>query len=140
MGESSFPPFPIEGVSFGGFGVNNDFGEVDVSPVPARDFSLELLGGGDLALADLREAPELVRVYQDLGGVVYAISAGRRAQFISRQNIVFSVGLLAVLVPSAVPGIIGVAAAVVAHEGSELLAVANGLRAAWVRPVDVRGG
>ena len=76
----------------------------------------------------------------DLGRVVYAISAGRRAQFISRQNIVFSVGLLAVLVPSAVPGIVGVAAAVVAHEGSKLLAVANGLRAAWVRPVDVRGG
>ena len=86
------------------------------------------------------EAADVALMGDDLGRVVYAISAGRRAQFISRQNIVFSVGLLAVLVPSAVPGIVGVAAAVVAHEGSKLLAVANGLRAAWVRPVDVRGG
>jgi cation-transporting ATPase G len=48
------------------------------------------------------------------------------------QNIVFSIGLLAILVPLAVLGLIGVALAFVAHEVAELLAVANGLGAGRV--------
>lgn len=42
------------------------------------------------------------------------------------QNIVFSIGLLAILVPLAVLGLIGVALAFVAHGVAELLAVAKG--------------
>ncbi|NLG69341.1 MAG: cation-transporting P-type ATPase, partial [Firmicutes bacterium] len=64
------------------------------------------------------------------GQVVAAMKVARRSQRIAWQNIVFSVLLLLVLVPSALLGVIGVASAVVAHEVSELLAVANGLRAA----------
>jgi Cd2+/Zn2+-exporting ATPase len=48
----------------------------------------------------------------------------------SRQNIVFSLLVLAALIPSALLGLLGVALAVLAHEVTELLAVANGLRAA----------
>ena len=66
----------------------------------------------------------------DLERVAYAVRLGRRARTISRQNIIFSLLVLAVLVPSAVLGLLGIAMAVVAHEVSELLAVANGLRAA----------
>ncbi len=47
----------------------------------------------------------------------------------SVQNIVFSILILAVMIPLAVVGAIGVAVAVAAHEAAELLAVANGLRA-----------
>ena len=46
------------------------------------------------------------------------------------QNVIFSLLLLAVLIPSALIGIMTVAIAVFFHEGSELLAVANGLRVA----------
>ncbi|MDP2949899.1 MAG: cation-translocating P-type ATPase [Chloroflexota bacterium] len=76
------------------------------------------------------EAADVALMGDDLRAVAYAIQVGRRAQGISRQNIVFSVGLLAVLIPLSVVGSIGVAVAVIVHEGSELLAVANGLRAA----------
>ncbi|HXG23737.1 MAG TPA: cation-translocating P-type ATPase, partial [Chthonomonadales bacterium] len=78
------------------------------------------------------EAADVALMGDDLQGVVYAVRAGRRAGGIMGQNIVFSIGLLAVLIPLAVLGIIGVALAVVAHEVAELIAVANGLRAARV--------
>ena len=84
------------------------------------------VAGTDAAI----EAADVALMGDDLRGVVYAVRAGRRAQAISRQNIVFSIALLAVLLPAAALGVIGVAVAVLAHEGSELLAVANGLRAA----------
>lgn len=44
------------------------------------------------------------------------------------ENIAFSLLLLAVLIPLAVGGFLSVAWAVLVHETSELLAVANGLR------------
>jgi len=64
----------------------------------------------------------------DLARIPYAIRFGKKARAISSQNIVFSLAVLAVLVPLALSGILGVAAAVIFHEASELLAVANGLR------------
>lgn len=78
------------------------------------------------------EAADVALMGDDLHGVVYAVRAGKRAGAIMAQNIVFSIGLLAVLIPLAVLGVIGVALAVVAHEVAELIAVANGLRAARV--------
>ena len=80
------------------------------------------------------EAADVALMADDLGKVAYALRLGRRARAISQQNITFSLLILAVLIPSAVLGLLGVALAVVAHEASELLAVANGLRAARVRP------
>jgi len=59
-----------------------------------------------------------------------ALRLGKKARKISSQNIVFSIYILAVLVPTALAGMMGVAAAVFFREGSEILAVANGLRVA----------
>lgn len=74
------------------------------------------------------EAADVALMADDLTKVQEAISLGKRAQGISRQNIVFSLLVLAVLIPGALLGILGIAAAVIAHEGSELLAIGNGLR------------
>jgi cation transport ATPase len=75
------------------------------------------------------EAADVALLGEDLGAVVSTIRLGRRAQRISRQNIVFSILLLAVLVPSAVVGLLTIALAVAAHEVAEIIAVLNGLRA-----------
>ena len=75
------------------------------------------------------EAADVALMGDELGGVVYAVGLGRRVRRISLQNIVFSIALLAVLVPSAVAGILTVGIAVTAHEVAEIIAVANGLRA-----------
>lgn len=76
------------------------------------------------------EAADTALMGDDLTKLVYAINLGKKARKIGLQNIVFSVLILAILIPSALIGIMTVAVAVVAHEGSELLAVANGLRVA----------
>lgn len=80
--------------------------------------------GTDVAL----EAADVALMADDLSKVPFALGLGKRARMISGQNIVFSLVLLAILIPSALTGIIGVAMAVLLHESSEILAVLNGLR------------
>lgn len=80
--------------------------------------------GSDAAI----EAADVALMGDDLTKVSYAIKLGMKAKKISLQNIVFSLLILIVLIPSALAGIMTVAIAVIFHEVSELLAVANGLR------------
>lgn len=84
------------------------------------------VAGTDAAI----EAADIALMADDLNKLVYAVRLGRHARRIGLQNIVFSLLVLGILVPSAVIGIMTVAFAVFAHETSELLAVANGLRVA----------
>jgi Cd2+/Zn2+-exporting ATPase len=90
-------------------------------------------GGSDAAI----EAADVALMADDLNKVAEALRLGRRAQRISRQNLVFSIALLAFLIPSALVGALTVVAAVLVHEISELLAVANGVRAARAPASDV---
>ena len=75
------------------------------------------------------EAADVALMGDDLRRVPYAVSLGRQTRHISRQNVAFSILILAVLVPSAVLGWLTIAAAVLIHEVSEIIAVLNGLRA-----------
>src|SRR5579884_4258337 len=82
------------------------------------------VAGADAAI----EAADTALMADDLRKVISALNLGRRARQVSRQNIVFSLLLLAVLIPLALLGMMTVAASVFVHETSEILAVANGLR------------
>ncbi len=75
------------------------------------------------------EAADVALMADDLNKIEDAIMIGRKARNVSRQNILFSIVVLAVLIPAGVGGLVDIAVAVLAHEASELLAVANGLRA-----------
>ncbi len=79
------------------------------------------------------EAADVALMADDLAKVKEALYLGRKARRVSAQNIVFSLAVLAIMIPFALSGVIGIALTVLVHEGSELLAVANGLRAARVR-------
>ena len=68
----------------------------------------------------------------DLGKLEEALKIGKKARLVSRQNIIFATVILAILIPAGVGGFISVAMAVLVHEASELLAVANGLRASRI--------
>ena len=83
-------------------------------------------GGTDAAI----EAADVALMADDITKVAEALRLGRRATDISRQNLLFSIVLLAVLIPSAVLGLLTVVVAVAVHEVAELLAVGNGVRAA----------
>lgn len=76
------------------------------------------------------EAADTALMGDDLTKVVYAIYLGKKARRIGAQNIIFSLLLLAVMIPSALIGLLNVAGAVFFHEISEILAVLNGLRVA----------
>ena len=75
------------------------------------------------------EAADIALMADDLGKLEEAMHLGRKARKVSLQNIVFSLIVLAILIPAGVGGFISIAVAVLVHEASELLAVANGLRA-----------
>lgn len=76
------------------------------------------------------EAADVALMADDLEKISFAINIGKKARRISSQNIVFSLLVLAVMIPSALIGTMSVAAAVFFHETSEILAVMNGLRVA----------
>ncbi|MEI2578087.1 heavy metal translocating P-type ATPase [Scytonema sp. PRP1] len=74
------------------------------------------------------EAADIALMGDDPSRVAYALKLAKASQQISFQNIVFSILVLAVLIPGALLGLLGITTAVFAHEASELLAIANGLR------------
>jgi len=81
--------------------------------------------GSDAAI----EAADIALMADNLGKLEEAMVLGRQARRVSLQNIVFAITVLVVLIPAGVGGFISIAVAVLVHEASELLAVANGLRA-----------
>lgn len=84
--------------------------------------------GSDAAI----EAADIALMGDDLGKLGEAMSLGRQARKVSRQNIIFALIVLVILIPAGVSGLVSITVAVVVHEASELIAVANGLRAGTV--------
>ena len=80
--------------------------------------------GTDVAL----ETADVVLMADDLGKLPYAIALSRRARRTIRQNLAFSLGVIAVLVVSALTVGIPLPLGVVGHEGSTVVVVLNGLR------------
>ncbi len=87
------------------------------------------VAGTDAAI----EAADIALMGDDLDKVPFALTLGKKARKVSLQNIVFSLIVLTALIPTAVLGFLTVAEAVFFHEASELLAVANGLRAGKIK-------
>jgi Cd2+/Zn2+-exporting ATPase len=79
--------------------------------------------GSDVAL----ETADVALMGDELGRLPFVIGLSRSTSRIIRQNLWISLGMVAVLVPSTLLGL-QLGAAVLFHEGSTLLVVANALR------------
>ena len=94
-------------------------------------------GGTDVAL----ETADVVLMSSDLSMLPFTLQLSRRANRIIRQNVIFSVSVIVVLVistillPILLDGfLLPLPLGVVGHEGSTLIVVANGLRLLRMRP------
>lgn len=79
--------------------------------------------GSDVAL----ETADVALMADNLSHLPFAVSLSRHTRAIILQNVFVSLGVVGILVPATILGL-GIGPAVVAHEGSTLLVVANALR------------
>lgn len=84
------------------------------------------MGGAGTAVA--LETADVALMGDDLARLPFAVGLSRQARRVIRQNLVVSLGVIAVLVVATVSGISGIGPAVVVHEGSTLVVIANALR------------
>lgn len=82
--------------------------------------------GSDAAL----ETADVALMSDDIGKLAEAVQLGRRTRTVVRQNLTLSLAILVVLVPGALFGLLSLPVAVIAHEVSELVVIANGARMA----------
>lgn len=94
-------------------------------------------GGSDAAM----ETADIVLMSGNLSRLPFAINLGRQSERIVRQNVIFSVSVIIMLIlttlllPFLIPGFrLPLPLGVVGHEGSTLLVVLNGLRLLAMKP------
>ncbi|MGB7980202.1 MAG: heavy metal translocating P-type ATPase, partial [Candidatus Nanopelagicales bacterium] len=86
--------------------------------------------GSDVAL----ETADIALMGDDLATLPVVIGLSRKASRIIRQNLYLSLGMVAFLIPATIVGFVGIGPAVVFHEGSTLVVVANALRLLGYQP------
>ena len=99
----------------------------DAPPLAAASVGIAMgTAGSDIAL----ETADVALMADDLAKLTTAIRTGRRTRRIVTQNLALSLAVLAILVPTALFGVIALPVAVLAHELSELAVILNGTRMA----------
>ncbi|GAB4535589.1 MAG: heavy metal translocating P-type ATPase [Anaerolineae bacterium] len=84
------------------------------------------MGGAGTATA--LETADVALMADDLSKLPFAIGLGRATRRIIYQNLAIALGVILLLMVTSVTGLFGLSQAVIFHEGSTLLVVANALR------------
>ncbi len=101
-----------------------------------RSVALNLKNDEDReALLTLIETADVALMGEDLRHLPHTLTHARRARSIMLQNVGLSLVLIAILIPLAALGVLGLAAVVLVHEVAEIFVIGNGVRAGRVRPL-----
>ena len=84
------------------------------------------MGGAGTAVA--LETADVALMADDLNQLPFAVGLSRASRAIIRQNLVISLGVIAMLILTSVFGIVQLSGTVILHEGSTIVVVLNALR------------
>lgn len=80
--------------------------------------------GTDVAL----ETADVILMQNDLTKISYAVKVSKKMQHVVKQNVFFSVSVIAILIMSNFMQVVDLPLGVIGHEGSTILVILNGLR------------
>ena len=115
---------PDGGIDFGDGALH--LGHIQIGLDAAHARAEREVVAGKLGLAVAGDA-DVALMADDLSRLPFAVDLSRSTRRIIMQNLIVSLGIVAVLVPATIMGL-GIGAAVAVHEGSTLLVVFNALR------------
>ncbi|MFJ8237560.1 heavy metal translocating P-type ATPase [Ureibacillus sp. NPDC094379] len=96
----------------------------DAPALATSTVGIAMGGGTDVAL----ETADVVLMKNDLSKIAYAVRLSKKMQRIVKQNIIFSISVITLLIISNFLQIVDLPLGVIGHEGSTILVILNGLR------------